>query len=235
MFCASSYFSPVFAQGRNYVWSDQCDAGETGEFELESYSDFNTPALSRGDHYLNQQFEIEYCVSQRLTLAAVQTFGGGYPAGDWSFGVSGIEAMYEIAPPHRLVVDPVLYAEYSRSWTHSASGQFETKLILTGSFGRLSAIANAGAEYQFGTGSELEPEFSGGISYKFVDGFRGGLEMFATGSDNDRIPDADLRGTGAGPTVSVSTPWFDVTSGLSYGIAGGADKLNFRAIVTVDL
>lgn len=235
VFSASSYFSPVFAQVRNYIWSDQYDAGEAGDFELESYSDFNTPALAGSDHFLNQQFEIECGVSRRLTLAAVQTFGRGYPAGGWSVGVSGIEAMYQLVQPHRFVVDPVLYAEYSRSWTRSASDQFETKLILSRSFGRFSAIANAGAEYQFGTEGELDPEFSGGISYEFVDGFRGGLEMFATGSDNERIPDADLRGTGAGPTVSLSTPWFDITSGLSYGIAGGADKLNFRTIVTVDL
>lgn len=235
VFCASSYFSPVFAQTRNYVWSDQYDAGETGEFGIESYTDFNTPALSNDNHYLNQQFEIEYGVSERFTLAAIQTFGRRYPADNWSFGVSGIEAMYQLASPHRFAVDPVLYSEYSRSWTHSATDQFETKLILTRSFGRLNAIANAGAEYQFGTASELGPEFSCGISYEFIDGFRGGLEMFATGSDNDRLPDADLRGTGAGPTVSVSSPWFDVTSGLSYGLGGGADRLNFRAIVTVDL
>ncbi len=235
VFCASPCISPLFAQGRNFIWSDHYDAGETGEFELESYSDFNTPELAGHDHYVNQQFELEYGLSQRFTLGAVQTFGGGYPGADWSFGVTGLEAMYRLTEHDRFMVNPVLYAEYSRSWTHSEADRFEAKLILTRSFGRVSAIANAGAEYQSGAGSELEPEFSGGISYELLDGFSGGLEMFATGSDNDRLPDADVRGTGAGPTVSVSTPWFDLASGLSYGIAGGADKLNFRAVVTVDL
>lgn len=235
VFCAQSCFSPVFAQTRNYIWSDQYEAEDAGGFEIESYSDFNTPALAGNVHFLNQQFELEYGVSPHFTLGVVQTFGGGYPEGNWSFGVSGIEAMYRLMPPDRFVADPVLYAEYSRTWTHPAANQFEAKLILTRSFGRLSAIANAGAEYQFGAGSELEPEFSGGISYQLVDGLSCGLEMFATGSDDDRLPDADLRGTGAGPTVSVSTPWFDIASGLSYGITGGADRMNFRAIVTVDL
>ena len=234
-FLISLSFSAAFAQDRFYSWSDQFETGEAGDLELESYSNFNTPSFSDNNHYLNQQFELEYGLSHNLSFGVNQTLGKEYPGGNFSLGQFGVEGLYRLTAPGKFVVDPVLYIEYSRMWDRSASNQLEAKLILTKDFGRLNAIVNCAAEHQFGTASELEPEFSGGISYEFARGLRGGIEMFATGPDQEQLPDADLRGTGAGPTVSLTTPWFWVTSGISYGIANEANRLNFRAIIGIDL
>lgn len=234
-FSISLSFSAAFAQDRFYLWSDQFETEAAGATELESCSDFNTPTFSNNEHYLNQQFEIEYSISDRAAIGVNQEFGKQYPGDSFSFGQFGIEGLYELISPGRFIVDPVICVEYSRMWNLSSSGNLETKLILTRDFGPLNAIVNCTAEYQFGTASGLEPEFSGGISYEFVRRFRGGFEIFVTGADADRLPDADLRGTGAGPTLSFSTGWFRITTGISYGIANDANRLNFRAIAGIDL
>lgn len=234
-FSVSFSFSTAFAQDRFYSWSDQFDKGDPGDIGIESCSDFNTNTITDNRYFFNQQFEIEYSLSDRAVVSVSQAFGKLYPDGSFSFGQFGLEGLYEIISPGRFIVDPVICVEYSRIWSLSSPSYLETKLILTRDFGPLNAIANFSAEYQFGTVSELEPEFSGGISYEFTDWLRGGFEMSVTGKDADPLPDADLHGTGVGPTLSFCTGLFRIASGISYGIDRGSNRLNFRTIVGMDL
>ena len=227
--------SATFAQAGAYVWSDQFENGGAGELELESYSDFITPGFDGANHYLNQTVEIEYGATRDFSFGISQTIGRGYRQDVLVIGQFGLEGLYRFESPDGLLINPVLSIEYSRMWHSSASNRIETKLILSKDLGRFSGILNGAFEYRFGDESEVEPEFSAGICYRFTEKFRGAAEIFSAGSDSYRVPNPDLRGTGAGPTLSFSVPGLTIASGVSFGLTGGTDKLNFRTKVGIDL
>ncbi len=232
-----SYFScpTAFGQDRHYVWSDQFGTVESGELEIESYSGFNVPSLSIGSRYYNQTFELEYYPTGGISLGASQTFGTGFREYGTTVGQSTIEGRYRIAGPGDFFAVPVICVEYSQLWGGPASDGLETKLVLEKNDGRFGIIVNGAAEYEFPFQSEVEPEFSAGFSYEFREGISSGLEFFVAGSESRGIHDAELRGTGLGPTFAFSTPWVDIACGISFGMANGADRLRFRAIADIDL
>lgn len=227
--------STAMAQDRYYNWSEQFESEDPGEFELESYSNFDTPSYSSSNHSLVQTFELEYAFSDRVQARISQGFLKGYPAGEFSSGVLEVEGLYRLVAPGKFYIDPVVYLSFSRSWTPGSATTAEAKLILSKDIGSINALVVGSTEYYFGGESELKPEMSAGVSYRIVDGLRAGIEAFATGEDEDKTEDADLRGTGIGPTVSFSTPWFWMTTGASLGLSGAANNLNFRTIIGIDL
>ncbi|MCL4511986.1 MAG: hypothetical protein M1470_13075 [Bacteroidetes bacterium] len=228
-------FSSVFAQGRYYIWNYQYETEEANEFELESHSYFNTPSLSNNAHSLEQQFELEYGVTDRFQLGLYQVFGRDYPAGSISAKSSKIEILYKLIPKNNFVVDPMVYFEYARDWNFTNPNRAEAKLILSKDFGRLNGTVNGIAEYEFGGRNNFTPEISAGLSYELASYLRAGVETFATISDEDEASDEDLHGVGVGPTISLSTPWFWITTGASFGVSKNSNAINFRAIIGIDL
>lgn len=227
--------SAAICQERDYVWSEQFEVGESGDFELECYSDFDSPSLSNDRHFLNQQLELDYCATSGLTVGVYQILGQDLPEGHAVFGQFGIEGLYRFESLAGLPFDHAAYMEYSRAWSDPSSARVEWKLIIMHNVERLNFTINGGAEFRFVGEGELDPEFSGGISYRFMRELSGGIELFAAGADHDGLADMDLRGVSAGPTVSLSTPLFQLTLGISCGISRGADVLNFRAVIGIDL
>jgi hypothetical protein len=227
--------SPVFAQDRYYVWTYQYGTEEATEFELESNSFFNTPSLSNNAHSLNQQFELEYGASDDLQLGLYQVFSRDYPSGSLSAKSSKLEVLYKLAPRNVLPADPMLYVEYSRDWNFKNPNKAEVKLILSRDIGKLDGTINGIAEYEFGGKTEFTPELSMGISYEIIQGVRLGVEGFSTMSDEKEANDEDLQGTALGPTVAISTPWFWLTTGASFGVSENSNALNFCTALGIDL
>ncbi len=222
------------AQDKYYVWTYPYGTTARGEFELESNSFFTTPTLSNNSHSFIQQFELEYGVSDRFQIGLYQVFGRDFPEGRLSSESFMLEALYKLAQENELPVDPMLYVEYERNWNFKNANRAEVKLILSKDIGRLNGTINGIAEYEFGKGSELTPEFSAGFSYELLDGFRVGVESFATLAGEEAV-DEDFGGTGAGPTVSLATPWFDITSGATFGILKNSNAVNFCTTLSFDL
>lgn len=235
--------SPALAQGRYYVWNYRYDTEEADEFELESYSFFAAPSLSNNVRSLDQQFEIEYGITDRIQVGLYQVFGRDYPDKSESFSAksSMIEVLYKLAGQNEFPVDPLLYVEYAREWDRRNSNQAELKLILSKDFGRLNGTVNGIAEYEFGGRNDLVPELSAGISYRLTDNFRAGVETFASLSDESVETDEDwsegFRGHGLalGPTLSFSTQWFSIASGACFGISRNSSALNFCTVIGIDL
>ncbi len=230
-----SFFSIGLAQDRYYVWTYPFETMEANEFELESNSFFFTPSLSDNTHSLDQQFELEYGVTDRLQVGLYQVFSRDFPSGKISAESFMLEALYKLAQTNEFPVDPMIYLEYERDWHFNNPNRAEAKLILSKDFGRINGTVNGIAEYEFGGRVRLTPEFSAGISYELVKGFRAGVETFVTLSDEDETVDEDLSGTGIGPTVAFATPWFDITSGATFGISKNSNAVNFCTTIGIDL
>ncbi len=228
-------FSPASAQDRYYVWAYPYGTTAANEFELESNSFFFTPSLSNNEHSLIQQFELEYGVTDRFQLGLYQVFSRDYPSGNVSAESFILEALYELARKNEFAVNPMLYLEYERDWNFRNPNRAEAKLILSKDFGRLNGTLNGIAEYEFGGSSQLTREFSAGVSYEVMKGFRAGVETFMTLGDEDDTADDDLGGTGIGPTVSLATPWFDITSGVTFGLSKNSNAVNFCTMIGFDL
>lgn len=227
--------SAAFAQDRYFVWSYQYGTEEAGESELESNSFFNTPSLSNNIHSLNQQFELEYGVTDNFQLGLYQVFGRDYPSGNLSAKSSKIEALYKLAPQNALPADPMIYFEYSRDWNLKNPNQAEAKIILSKEIGKLYGALNGIGEYDFGGRTDFTPELSAGLSYEIFQGLRIGVEGFSTLSDEGEAGDEDLQGTALGPTISISTPWLWITTGASFGISKNSNAMNFCTILGIDL
>lgn len=223
------------AQEKYYVWTYPFETAGAGEFELESSSCLFTPSLSNNEHALVQQFELEYGVTDRFQLGVYQVFSRNYPAGNVEAESFMIEGLYKLAKRNEWIANPLIYLEYERSWNFKSPNHLEAKFILSKDFGRLNGTVNAVGEYEFGGRTDFSPELSAGISYELIVGFRAGVEAFMTLSDEDEIRDEDLRGTGVGPTLSVATPWFDVTSGVTFGISANSNALNFCTNIDFEL
>ena len=227
--------SATFAQDGTYIWSDQFENAEEGEWDLESYTDFNSTDFSGGKRYLNQTFELGYSATRSLSFGASQTIGKDISQNELALGHFSAEGLYRFEAPHGFPISPALSLEYSRTWSRSVSSRIEMELILSRTLGPLTTIANGGFEFQPGNKSEVDPEFSGGIGIGFTENFSGAFEMFSTASDSYRLPGLELRGTGVGPTLSFSIDGFSIASGVSFGLTGGADKLNIRTKMVMDL
>jgi hypothetical protein len=234
-FFTVSSLSIASAQDKYYVWTYPYQTTEANEFELESNSCFLTPSLSSNNHTLVQQFELEYGVTDRFQLGFYQVFSRDYPSGELSAESFMVEALYKLAAKDRWIVDPMIYLEYERGWNFKTPNHGEAKLILSRDFGRLNGTINGIAEFEFGGRSDFAPEFSAGASYEIVKGLRAGVETFMTLSDADEAADEDLSGTGIGPTISVATPWFDIASGVTFGVSRNSNAVNFRINIDFEL
>ncbi len=233
-FITTIFITTARAQDKYYVWTAPYETTDANEFELESYSYFLTPSLSDNTHSLVQEFELEYGVTDRLQLGMYQVFNRDYPAGSGEASFM-IEALYKLAGRDRWIVNPLLYLEYERPWDFKSPNHLEAKLVLSKDIGRLNGTVNGIGEFEFGGKSDFSPELSAGASYLVADGLRAGVEGFFTLSDEDKSADEDFSGSGVGPTVSVSTPWFDITSGVLIGTSRGANALNFCTNIDFEL
>lgn len=230
-----STLSAASAQEKYYVWTYPYETTEANEFELESNSYLFTPALSDNEHTLVQQFELEYGVTDRFQLGFYQVFTRDYPSGRQSAESFMIEALYKLAEKDKWVVNPLLYLEYERDWNFKSPNRAEAKLVLSKDFGRLNGTFNGMAEYEFGGRSDFTPELGVGISYELLEGFRAGMETLVTLSDEREVQDEDPGGTGIGPTISVATPWFDITSGATFGISRNSNAVNLCTNIDFEL
>jgi hypothetical protein len=230
---AISFISTASAQERYYVWTYPYGTEPENEFEVESNSLFLTPSVSNDKHSLVQQFELEYGVTERFQLGLYQVFGRNFPSGNFFIQSSMLEALYELAGKDKLPFDPMLYLEYEHDW--NSRNRAEVKMIMSREFGKLNGTVNGIVEYEFGGRTALTPEFSAGLSYEIADGLRAGIETFVMLTDEDEAADDDLGGTSVGPTVALNTPYFDIASGLSFGIAGNSNALSFCTTIGIDL
>ena len=235
-FFTVSSFSIASAQDRYYVWTYPYQTTEANEFELESTSYFFTPSLSNNNHTLVQQFELEYGVTDVFQMGFYQVFSRDYPSGELSAESFMVEALYQLAAKDRWIVNPMIYLEYERKWDFKTPNHGEAKLILSRDFGRLNGTINGIAEFEFGGRSDFAPEFSAGASYEIVKGLRAGVETFMTLSDeDDDDADEDLSGTGIGPTIFIATPWFDIASGVTFGVSRNSNAVNFCTNIDFEL
>lgn len=234
-FFAAAVVSTASAQEKYYVWTYPFETTEANEFEIESNSYLFTPSLSDNAHTLVQQFEIEYGVTDRFQLGLYQVFDRSYPAREISAKSFMVEALYKLARKSRWIVNPLLYLEYQRPWDLKSPNHVEAKLILSKDFGSFNGTINGIGEFEFGGRSSFDPELSVGASYRIIEGFRAGIETFVTLTDEDEASDEDFGGTGIGPTFAVATPWFNITSGATFGITKRSNAVNFCTNIDVEL
>ncbi len=231
----AAFVSAASAQEKYYAWTYPFETAGANELEVESNSYLFTPSLLGNAHTLVQQFEIEYGVTDRFQLGLYQVFDRRYPSGKISAESFMVEALYKFARKGQWIVNPLLYLEYERAWNFKSPNHAEVKLILSRDFGRLNGTINGIGEFEFGGGSSFSPELSAGVSYQLVKGFRAGVEAFMTLADEDEAVDEDFGGSGVGPTLSVATPWFDITSGATFGVTKRSNAVNFCTNIAIEL
>lgn len=234
-FFSASLVQDASPQEKYYVWTSPFETTDASEFEVEINSYLFMPSFSGNVSTLSQQFEIDYGVTDRFQLGFEHLFNVSYPSGKTSAESFTIAALYELAQKGRWIVNPMLCLEYERAWDFKFPNRAEAKLILSEDFGYFNGTINGIGELEFGGGSGFGPEISAGTSYEIVKGFRAGVEAFITLTDKGESADEHLHGTGVGPTVSVAAPWFDVTSGATFGVKKRSNAVNFCTTINIEL
>ncbi len=148
-----------FAGTRTYVIPD-------GAFEVEYWLKPEIPR--KGSTTIEQKFEVEIGLPHRFQLDLYLNLDRNGEGGDTNVGTS-IEGRYALADWGKLWGNPALYLEYTFG---SGGGEdaIEGKLLLADELApRWHWGINLSFEYSLGHEHTAEYEFTGGISYSWID------------------------------------------------------------------
>jgi len=220
--------STAHADRRFYIWSYQFSTVSPGEWELESYS---TLSFLRSGYKMNsfqQQIEAEYGITQRFDVGVYQVISKtmSSPLKLESFKLRG---RFKLSQKGDLLVDPLIYLEWERSYDFKEPNVIEAKIVLAKDIGSLNFSINGNIEREIVKAADFETSVTAGISYEISPVLRFGLESV---NELKREHGANF---GIGPSISVATKEIWITGGFYSGITKSSSGLNVRIIFGFDL
>lgn len=161
------------ADTRSYVWTYEYMTLSPGSAELEYYQTEAVKDRTKDTDDLQQLFEIEYGITDRLDAALYQVYDQKDNGG---MKYSGFKARlrYRIAEKDRLPLDILLYAEHQEK--ADARNVFEGKIIFAKDIGRLHIAYNQVYKNTYHVSDHADHEYAAGISYPFAHWLRIAVE-----------------------------------------------------------
>ncbi len=224
----------AMAHLRTYAFTEEYRTIPQGNFEFEDWTTFKVPdGSSSADNSIKYQGELEYGITDRLTIANYERWETQNVTGpDDATVYKGFkfEAKYRIGEKGRYWLDPLIYVEWSTDpREHEHHNAIETKLILSKDVGKFNAVYNQIMENELARDGRTNHEFSSGINYEIFPSLRAGVEfagqLWAPGSHRNELS--------LGPTVAWENKYCWVVLGALFGVNKAADDHEVRLIVGV--
>ena len=188
--------------------------------------------------------ELEYGLTDHLNISHYEMWqtanhegldGNGIPNKDVSrYAGFKFETKYRIGEKGKYWVDPLLYFEYEYEPQERKEGAphvLEGKIVISKDFGKLNATYNQIMESQLGHKGRTEHEYTVGLNYELLEGFRAGVEIkgqyWNPGSNRNEIA--------LGPTVAYEGKYFWVALGVLIGANHEADDFQGRVSVGIPI
>lgn len=234
----------AFAHARTYVWNQEYKTLPKGIAEIESHTKVSVPRMGKhsGDNSWKYEEELEYGITDRWTVSHYQQWETSNHEGVDDDGVANkdvtkyagfkFETKYRIGEKGKYWVDPLLYLEYEyepQERFEGASHGLEGKIILSKDFGKFNATYNQIMESKFGHKGRTEQEYTFGMNYEILEGFRGGVEV-AGQYWNPGVRKNELA---IGPTLAYEGKYFWVAFGVLFAATHVTD--DFQAKVSVGI
>lgn len=201
LFLGTVFSIKAFADWRRFVWSYEYFTIPEGRAEFEHYNtSFWTERTGNlDDKQWEQQFEIEYGVTDRLDIAFYQVYRQK-PAQSLEYRGYKVRSRYRFGERGTYFVDPLLYLEFIHKGDEL---ELEEKLVLGKNFGKIFSAFNATFEQEWEDGKykELKIVPSIGVGYRFPSNITLGLEAL----NHIEIVDGKQEHSAlfVGPTFSV--------------------------------
>ncbi len=238
--------SNAFAHARTYVWNQEYQTLPKGQFELESHTQVKVPKM--GEHSGKNDWvyeeELEYGVTDRLNISHYQQWLTANHEGVDAAGVAvkdvtryagfKFETKYRIGEKGRYWVDPLLYFEYEYEPQDRKDGAphvSEGKIVLSKDFGRFNVVYNQVMESKLGHKGRTEHEYTFGVNYELLEGFRAGMEM----KGQYWNPSSNRNEIALGPTLAYEAKYFWVAAGVLFGANHAADDFQARVSVGIPI
>jgi hypothetical protein len=207
------------ADVRPYTWSYGYITPYKGEFEIESWCDFN-----KGDesNFISPKVELEYGITDHW-VAELNGVFEKEGAESWASEVQ-LEQRYRLFEPGTLPVDTTLYLEYAHNFKEKQD-ELEGKIILSKDFGNFNATANLVVEHQFEADNTVY-SYSAGVSYPVFQKVTPALEVFGEweGSESQHF---------IGPSILIYAGQATaINAGAGIGYTKGSDDFRARIILS---
>lgn len=217
--------SDVLADQRSYVWNYEYLTLPRGEGELESYFTISAPDRNNleGNTTVEHRIELEVGMTDRFDFGIYQIFSQA-PGESLEYDRFQLRGRYRIGEKGRYLVDPLIYLEY-KGMPDFAEHGIEAKLILAKDIGRLNLVFNPIVEFEFGDETEVETEYTCGMSYSIYELLRLGIE--AKGSRDGHY---------IGPVLAHGTGhlWVALGSALNLGsVTEGKSEFQLRLLLGI--
>ncbi len=236
----------ALAHARTYVWNQEYQTLPQGQFELESHTQVKVPDMGKhsGENTWKFEEEVEYGVTDRLTIAHYQQWermnhegvdDEGVPVKDFTrYTGFKFETKYRIGEKGKYWIDPLVYLEYEYEPQDRKDGAphvLEGKIVLSKDFGKFNATYNQIMESKLGHKGRTEHEYTLGLNYEVLEGFRAGGEIkgqyWNPGSNRNEIA--------IGPTLAYEAKYFWVAMGVLIGANHAADDFQGRVSVGIPI
>ncbi|HXV28055.1 MAG TPA: hypothetical protein VD913_03735 [bacterium] len=224
----------AYAHQRDYVWTEVYRTLPKGGIEIESWTSFEVPDINRSnENSIEYQFELEYGVTDRLTIAHYQRWETDNVVGDddtTNYTGFKFEAKYRFFDKGKFWVDPLIYLEWvTNPHNDDNPNKIEAKIVLSKDIGKFNITYNQILESELGSGGRTEQNFELGMNYLVFSTFKAGLEF----GGNYWHPSDNRNQISLGPTFSYEWKYFWIASGLRWGLNRASDDFEARIIVGV--
>jgi len=208
-----------------------------GGLELELYNTQKRATFADASPRAFQlQIEVEYGITDHWDVSLYQVFDqvstpDPMTSDPLHYAQTKLRTRYRFAERGELPVDLLAYFELKKDFAASVYA-IEPKLIVARDFGPLTAAVNLIAEVELGdVETEVEPEWTAGVSYEVVPAFKIGAETIGALELESKEVAAS-----AGPALSwAPSPKLWVSAGALFGLTDGAPDLTARLIIGLGL
>lgn len=203
---------------------------EQGEVEIEAYLNYSADNDAAKDRHFRQQYGVGYGVTD-------------FWKSELSFNVdkanNSVMELEEVKWENIFVpfkqgqyfVDAGLYLELEKAWRNNEPDNFEGKILLYKQIDKFEAVANIGAEHQFGPhhSDKWEGILNARLAYRLNPMFEPGLEYFGKLGAIDDMPSHNEQDHRFGPVVTGKFSHnVAYDTGVLFGVSDAADDVTFK-------
>jgi len=221
--------SAIHADEREYVWTYGYHTMERGEAEVEMYTTFSGPTLSRfeGRVTVVHNLEIEIGMNDRFDVGFYQTFTQK-PNSSLVYSGFKVRTRYRFGEQNQYWMDPLLYVEY-KGVPDFNSPELEVKGVYAKDFGQINLALNPTVELEREGGGPWERslKYSAGVHLQVNEILSLGME--SQGSDNGHY---------LGPVITHGRDGLYMALGSGFAITpikNQKPKTMFRLIIGLEI
>ncbi|MBI5417537.1 hypothetical protein HZA55_06270 [Candidatus Poribacteria bacterium] len=226
--------SAIYA--RNYMVTYEAKAKTKNAVEFEYWMDYIIKDKNNSDlNIMKHSYELEYGAAEKLKLSVYADMYD-YPDKYTRFTTYRFEAIYSFFKPGEKFIDSALYFEYKLPASKKDSDVFESKILLTKSFSKLSSSLNFKFfEKELSSDSKVEFGYTWGIRYPVKETVNIGIEMKGDlGDENDfGIKSGQKHYLFPGVYIKLN-PNFKINLSTGFGLTKESDDLSIKSLMQYD-